>query len=171
MPVLFPKYVRPKGCLPPTLFNRTSILARIIEHLKADTVFLTHLHSDYFVGLPEIYLNGRAQGRATPIRVFGPQRTKDMINNLRLASDADIRFRSIGDKAFGRPQNIQGAEVIALDIEEGIVLQKDGVTISAFLVEHKHVKPAFGYRIDYIGRSWFRETRSHQKIWLNTPLV
>ena len=39
------------------------------------------------------------------------------------------------------------------EIEEGRVLQRGGVSVSAFLVEHDPVKPAFGYRFDGDGRS------------------
>jgi ribonuclease Z len=39
------------------------------------------------------------------------------------------------------------------EIEEGRVLERDGVTVSAFLVEHDPVKPAFGYRFEGGGRS------------------
>ena len=31
--------------------------------------------------------------------------------------------------------------------------EADGVKVTAFLVDHGPVKPAFGYRIDYRGRS------------------
>ena len=33
------------------------------------------------------------------------------------------------------------------------LLERDGVTVSAFLVEHDPVKPAFGYRVEGGGRS------------------
>ena len=36
---------------------------------------------------------------------------------------------------------------------EGVVYQNNGVTVSAFLVDHGPVKPAFGYRVDYQGHS------------------
>jgi ribonuclease Z len=39
------------------------------------------------------------------------------------------------------------------DISEGVVYEKDGVKVTAFEVDHAPVKPAFGYRIDYAGRS------------------
>jgi ribonuclease Z len=39
------------------------------------------------------------------------------------------------------------------EVEEGRVLERDGLRVSAFLVEHDPVKPAFGYRFDGEGRS------------------
>ncbi len=38
-------------------------------------------------------------------------------------------------------------------IEAGPVFARNGVAVSAFLVDHGNVAPAFGYRIDYGGRS------------------
>ena len=36
---------------------------------------------------------------------------------------------------------------------EGVVYQNNGVTVTAFLVDHGVVKPAYGYRVDYKGHS------------------
>ena len=46
-----------------------------------------------------------------------------------------------------------GFRVVARDIQEGIVYERSGVTISAFIVDHGPAKPALGYRIDYAEHS------------------
>jgi ribonuclease Z len=46
-----------------------------------------------------------------------------------------------------------GIQVVSHDIKEGIVFDERGVKVTAFLVDHGPVQPAFGYRIDYRGRS------------------
>ncbi|HBJ30554.1 MAG TPA: MBL fold metallo-hydrolase, partial [Dehalococcoidia bacterium] len=46
-----------------------------------------------------------------------------------------------------------GIAVEATDTQQGFVYQENGVKITTFDVDHGHVKPAFGYRIDYEGRS------------------
>lgn len=43
--------------------------------------------------------------------------------------------------------------VISQDIEQGIVLDDQGVKVTAFLVDIGPVSPAFGYRVDYRGHS------------------
>src|SRR5262245_61569952 len=49
-------------------------------------VFLTHLHSDHVIGLPDLYLTGwGAQGRKMALRVWGPSGTKDMMEHLQKA--------------------------------------------------------------------------------------
>src|SRR5205085_8458178 len=46
-----------------------------------------------------------------------------------------------------------GEEIRAHDIHEGIVYEANGVKVTAFLVDHGNVKPAFGYRVDNGGHS------------------
>jgi len=46
----------------------------------------------------------------------------------------------------------RGAELVGQDVDPGIVYE-GGVRVIAFLVDHGHVVPAFGYRIEHAGRS------------------
>jgi len=113
-------------------------------------VFLTHLHSDHTVGFPDLWLTGWliVPGRNVPLKVWGPSGTAAMMSHLKEAYEYDVRIRIQNDGAAP-----EGAELVATDINEGIVYEKSGVKITAFEVDHAPVKPAFGYRIDYAGRS------------------
>jgi ribonuclease Z len=112
-------------------------------------LFLTHLHSDHVVGLPDLWLTGWLNGRPeTPLRVWGPRGTGDMMAHLDQAFRFDIRIRLYDD----RPPP-QGVEVLAEDISEGVVYENNGVRVTAIEVDHSPVRPAFGYRVDYSGRS------------------
>jgi hypothetical protein len=71
-----------------------------------------------------------------------------MMSHLEQAYEADIRIRLYDD----RPSP-DGVVILATDIREGVVYDKAGVKITAFEVDHAPVTPAFGYRIDYRGRS------------------
>ena len=42
---------------------------------------------------------------------------------------------------------------VATDVVPGVIYERDGVKVTAFEVDHGEVKPAFGYRIDFAGRS------------------
>jgi ribonuclease BN (tRNA processing enzyme) len=46
-----------------------------------------------------------------------------------------------------------GARVVTTEIQEGVIDDKNGAAVSAFLVDHGPVKPAFGYRVDYAAHS------------------
>jgi ribonuclease Z len=114
-------------------------------------VFLTHLHSDHIVGIPDLWLTGWLPPpfghRTHAFQIWGPVGTNEMMANLQKAFATDIRFRM----ADGIPE--QGIAVAAQDIAQGPVYEKNGVKVTAFEVDHATAKPAFGYRIDYRGHS------------------
>jgi ribonuclease Z len=113
------------------------------------SLFLTHLHSDHLVGLPDLWLIGWLTGRAvTPLHVRGPRGTVKMMEHLDAAFQYDIRIRAYDDRLHP-----DGAAVLAEDIEEGVVYEHNGVKVTAFAVDHAPIFPAFGYRVDYAGHS------------------
>jgi ribonuclease Z len=114
-------------------------------------LFLTHLHSDHVVDVPDLMLTpwSAAPGRKVPLEVWGPDGTRDMMRHLEEAFAFDIHVRRDVDENFSP----DGIRVIAHDIREGKVYERNGVTVTAFLVTHGLVKPSYGYRVDYAGRS------------------
>ena len=112
-------------------------------------LFLTHLHSDHIVGISDFYLTGWILGRSTPLRVWGPAGTTEMMSHLEQAYQFDIHVRRDVDEMLPA----QGVVVVAKDIEQGVLYQSGGLKVTAFTVDHSPIKPAFGYRIDYGGHS------------------
>ena len=114
-------------------------------------LFLTHLHSDHIIGVPDLMLTpwSAAPERKVPLEVWGPDGTRAMMQRLEEAFAFDIHMRRDVDESFSP----EGIKVVAHDIREGTVFQKNGVTVTAFLVSHGLVKPSYGYRVDYAGRS------------------
>ena len=114
-----------------------------------DLVLLTHLHSDHVVGLPDLWLTGWVMGRDHRLPVRGPAGTRDLMENLARAFAFDIRMRRDLDERFPP----EGIATDARDVAPGVVFEKDGLKVTAFEVDHAVVKPAYGYRLDYAGRS------------------
>jgi ribonuclease Z len=116
---------------------------------QIDGLFLTHLHSDHVVGIPDLWLTSWVMGRNIPFRVWGPVGTRQMMSHLEQAYSFDIHMRRDVDQHLSP----QGVQVEAKEIAEGVVYESGGVKVTAFTVDHALVKPAFGYRVDYAGHS------------------
>ncbi len=114
-----------------------------------DRVFLTHLHSDHIVGLPDLWLTGWIWQRHRPLHVSGPVGTTNMVRHLQAAYAFDRKVRSEVECGLDPAAGVlEGA-----DLEQGVVYQHANVRVSAFRVDHGPVRPALGYRVDYAGRS------------------
>jgi ribonuclease Z len=116
---------------------------------EIDGLFLPHLHSDHVVGIPDLWLSGWFLGRSKPLRIWGPQGTSSMAKHLAQAFAFDIRIR----QAAPDPLPAKGAEINAKEVTQGEIYNDGSTRISAFLVDHGTVKPAFGYRVDSAGHS------------------
>jgi ribonuclease Z len=127
----------------------TGMTALEIKPGDVTKVFLTHLHSDHVIALPELYLAPWAQGRNKPLQVWGPEGTRSMLMHLQEAFAFDIHMRRDVDEKL----SAEGIKLLATDIREGVIYESNGVKVTAFLVDHGPVKPAFGYRVDYRGHS------------------
>lgn len=110
-------------------------------------LFLSHLHSDHTVGLPELLLTPWGVGRReAPLRVFGPPGTRQMVELIEQAFRVDVNAR--------RAWRSLGPTCIATDVTPGIVWDEDGVRVTAFEVPHGNMggAPAYGYRLEGAGR-------------------
>ena len=119
-----------------------------------NALLLTHFHSDHTVGIPDVWLTGWLQSyfgtRNKPFRVIGPPGTRTLMSHLNQAYAADVTIRVEDEKL--------PAEGAVVAVEEfggdGIVYEKGELRVIAFEVDHGEViKPAYGYRIEYRGRS------------------
>lgn len=106
-----------------------------------DRVFLTHLHSDHTIGLPDLMLTPWVLDRTEPLTVYGPPGTNAMVENLEKAYAADIDDRLHGLE----PINRTGWQAKAVEIAPGVVYRGDGMTITAFAVQHANWAHAYGY--------------------------
>ncbi len=119
-----------------------------------DATFLTHFHHDHLIGLDDVWMTGWIPPpfgrRSEPMEIWGPTGTANLLSNLEEAFELNTSTR-IPDELLPPA----GIELIAHEFsEEGVVYEKDGVKVTAFTVNHGDlIKPAYGYRVDYDGRS------------------
>ncbi|HZR87381.1 MAG TPA: MBL fold metallo-hydrolase [Bradyrhizobium sp.] len=136
-------------------FGRGSTIRLFQKHIPLGSItahFITHLHSDHLVGLPDMWLSGWIgtpwASRKSPMVVFGPKGTVAMTENLTKAFSEDIRIRE--DDEHLPPEGVAFA---AKDIVPGPVYDRNGVKVAAIEVNHgEKIKPAFGYVIEYEGK-------------------
>jgi len=72
-----------------------------------------------------------------------------MVSYLEKAYQADIRIRMADEHLPA-----SGTATDVTDVTEGVVVERDGVRVTVFDVDHgDDIKPALGYRVDYQGQS------------------
>lgn len=136
----------------PGVVRRAALAARrgiaALDAPRLERVFLTHLHSDHTVGLPDLMLTPWVLERERPLQVYGPRGTAAMTRHLLAAYDADIRRRIEGLQ----PQNPTGYRVDAHEVAAGPVYEDENVSVTAFAVRHEEWPEAFGYRFETADR-------------------
>lgn len=116
-------------------------------------LFLTHLHSDHTVGIPDLWLTGFLNlpygSRSGPFLVWGPNGTRDMMSHIEMAYQEDVRIR----REFSPNISEQQVAIAAKEFGEGVVYDQNGLRVTAFKVRHANVGDAFGFRVDFRRRS------------------
>lgn len=111
--------------------------------------FITHLHSDHTLGLPDLVLTSWVMGRSTPMRMAGPPGLKRMTDHLLAAWSEDTVVRVAGLER-GRPG---GYRVHVTELQGGVAFDSGGVKVTAIRVPHGEWEHSFAYRVDAAGRS------------------
>lgn len=127
-----------------------------------EAVFLTHFHSDHIGDLGEVNLQSWVADRPAPLLVYGGPGVERVVNgfNEAFAMDAAHRIAHHGadylkpELGTMQPSIVAMPSGAALTGEDSVVVyNQNGVTITAFAVDHHPISPAYGYRFDYKGRS------------------
>jgi len=121
-------------------------------------ILLTHFHSDHIGDLGEAVTQSWIAGRSHPLDVYGPTGVGLVVTGFRFAYSADVRYRVThhGEQYMPHIAGIPVPHEVTLGDDpaaSAVVLQRNGLTITMFRVDHRPVEPAVGYRFDYHGRS------------------
>lgn len=106
-------------------------------------VFITHLHSDHTLGLPDLFLSPAVLGRSGPLNVFGPKGIIAMTEKLKEAFCEDIDTRVNG----AEHGNAKAYAMNVTEVHEGFVYEDENVTLESFRVNHGSWSEAYGYKI------------------------
>jgi ribonuclease BN (tRNA processing enzyme) len=132
---------------------RRAAAARIagISALAADQLriaFITHLHSDHTLGLPDLIFTPWTLERNEPLTLYGPPGIRDMTQHILAAYSADIRNRIEG----AEPANTEGHKVVVHEVEPGVIYRDERVTVTAVPVAHGDWEYSFAYRFETADR-------------------
>jgi ribonuclease Z len=140
-------------------------------NIGVDRVFISHLHSDHIgdlgalfaVGALYRYVQPTDPAADDPLKVWGPQggpnqpvSTWPMMQSFRTAFDTDFYVRQLFTNPLDFSLTNAAVETInsTTELTPGVVYSNNGVTVTAFLVDHHPVAPAYGFRVDYQGHSF-----------------
>lgn len=126
----------------PGVMRRLAAAGLPIDGVTA--AFITHLHSDHTLGMPDLVMTSWVMGRSTPMRLVGPPGLRQMTDHLLAAWSEDTVVRVKGLER-GRPG---GYRVDARETTGGVVYDSAGVKVTSVRVPHGEWQYAFAYRID-----------------------
>lgn len=118
-----------------------------------DIAFLTHLHSDHTLGLPDLILTPWVMRRTVPLQFYGPSGTQAMVANIEKAYAEDIHVRIEGLEHQTTTGHQVDVHEIPLPTKPVEVYADENVRVTAFAVKHGSWKEALGYRFDADGKS------------------
>lgn len=111
-------------------------------------IFITHLHNDHIEGLPDLWMTPWfLLGRDHGFELWGPEGSEQMIEGMRMMFAHDL------DQRVNQFNPIENLQINVHPLNDGVVFDEGGIKVTAFPVEHRDGNPAYGYRVDYAGRS------------------
>jgi len=113
-----------------------------LEAKRLGIAFITHLHSDHTVGLPDLIHTSWGAERVEPFQLYGPPGIVAMADHLTKAWRADIALRTEGTQ----PSTPNGWRIRATTVRPGVVFRDSNVAVQAVPVPHTTWRYAFGYR-------------------------
>ena len=113
-----------------------------LRPVNLNIAFLTHLHSDHTLGLPDLMITPWIMGRKDALELYGPPGTQAMVSHILDAYEFDRKNRTEGMEH----SNNTGWRVNVHEIRPGVVFKDANVTVTAFPVHHGNVE-TYGYRL------------------------
>ena len=106
-------------------------------------VFLTHLHSDHITDLNDVITTHWVMSQApTPLKVFGPPGTQEVIDGTLAMLAPDVRYR------LAHHDDLTSGPVIDVtELDGGSQLAIGDLTVNADSTDHRPVEPTLGYRV------------------------
>jgi len=125
-----------------------------IDTNKIRATLLTHLHSDHISDLADLHMMTWVNSaHKKPLDVFGPEGVQLVTQGFEDAYQLDYQYRHDHHGDEVAPIDIVGFNPHPIDLSNPVIINENGLKVTAFRVPHDPVEPALGYRFDFKGRS------------------
>lgn len=104
-------------------------------------LFVTHLHADHSVGLPDLLFTPWIHGRTEKLLAFGPPGLAHMTRHILLAFEENIR-----EHRAAHPSSELGYQIDAREIEAGLCYQDERIEVHALAADHGDLA-AFSFKV------------------------
>lgn len=104
-------------------------------------LFVTHLHADHSIGLPDLLFTPWIHGRAEKLAAFGPVGLERMARHILLAYAENIR-----EHRAAHPCSEHGYKIDAREIQPGPCYKDERVEVHALAADHGELA-AFSYKV------------------------
>lgn len=125
-----------------------------LQPRNVGTAIFTHMHSDHITDVPDFLFLRWVTGATTPLQVYGPEGTQEMMDGFLMALRRDIGFRIAhhGEKLHPDGIKVEVTEIPASP-EPRQFAETGGLRLESFEVNHFPVVPALGFRVSLDERS------------------
>jgi ribonuclease BN (tRNA processing enzyme) len=120
-----------------------------VDFPRLRAVFITHQHSDHNADYGNLLLLGWGTGLKATVDAYGPPPLAKMTALIEENNRVDIETR-IADEGRAPFSGLVAPHEINAG---GVVMRRGGVKVTAALVDHPPIRPAFAYRFDTPDRS------------------
>ena len=101
------------------------------DTLNLTRLFVTHLHADHTVGLPDLLFTPWIHGRAEPVQAYGPVGFDTMLRHINMAYAENIR-----EHRSAHPSTEKGFQAEVFEVSEGICHQDELLSVYALPANH-----------------------------------